>query len=413
MGRAPLKTLIVEDNPAKKRKLFERLQTLPNIFSDPDVVGSTSEALKRIQEVQFDLMILDVVVPLKPEGEADEQHAMELLERMDASVGSTKRPKHVLMISAADTLSERVKDFTRGRPWGCIRYSEESEQALGDIERVAKWIYSNPSNDNRASSLCDVFVVTALEEPEFIALEREVEAEPLIPLDASQLVRYFNLRSGNRDIRVGMGFAPRMGPVASAVLCTKVIEQIRPRLLLMTGICGAVGTKADIGDVVAADSSWDWQSGKYVDDGKADFHIAPHQLNIPGDVRTILIRLKRDEVFWSSFAKDAIAVKAGLPKLVLGPMATGASVVADERVTKKIRDEQNKNVVAVDMETYAVYAAAASATYRCGALSLKAVCDRADKEKNDLYQSYAAKVSAGSAIHLLKKFGEELLALYD
>jgi nucleoside phosphorylase len=412
MERAPLKTLIVEDNPAKKRKLFERLNALPKMFADPDVVGSTSEALKRVQEAQFDLMILDVVVPLKPEGDADEQNAMDLLARLDAGGGGIKSPTHVLLISAANILSQSVREFVRGRPWGLIRYSEESEQALDDIERVAKWIYSYPQTNSRAS-ICDVFIVTALEEPEFVAMEDAVEAEPLVPLDAVQLVRYFTVKSGGRDIKVGMGFAPRMGPVASAVLCTKVIENVRPKLLLMAGICGAIGTKADIGDVVAADSSWDWQSGKYVDDGKAGFHIAPHQLNVPGDVRSILIRLKREEVFWSSFAKDAIAVKAAIPKMILGPMATGASVIADERVTKKIRDEQNKNVVAVDMETYAVYAAAASATYKCGALSLKAVCDRADKEKNDAYRPYAAKVSAACALHLLQKFGEELLALYD
>ena len=33
----------------------------------------------------------------------------------------------------------------------------------------------------------------------------------------------------------------------------------------MCGICAGIPGKAAIGDVIAADSSWDWQSGKYTD----------------------------------------------------------------------------------------------------------------------------------------------------
>ena len=88
-------------------------------------------------------------------------------------------------------------------------------------------------------------------------------------------------------------------------------------------------------------------------------------------------------------------------------------MVADERVTKKIREEQNKNVVALDMETYAVYAAAASAHYHVGALSIKAVCDRADREKNDNYQTYASKISAACTLHFIENYGEKLLAIYE
>lgn len=412
MDSRPLKTLIVEDNPNKKKKLFERLSSLPDIFCDPDVVVSTSEALRRLQESEYDLMILDIVVPLKPQGDPDEQNAVDLLTRIDAGVISIKRPKFVLQISSVSTLSNATRDFLRGRPWGCIQYSEDSTQALDDVEHVGRWIHQQSQIDQHVSA-CDVFVATALEEPEFVALEAAApNLGPLVPLDSTQLIRNFSVNCGERTIRVGAGFAPRMGPVASAILCTKVIEMLRPKLIVMAGICGAIGSKASIGDLVAADASWDWQSGKYINEGGADFQIAPHQLGVSSEVRSILIKMKRDERLWGSFARDAIGVKTDLPKLVLGPMATGASVIADERITKKIREEQHKNVVAVDMETYAVYAAAASASYRIGVLSLKAVCDRADVVKDDRYQSYAAKVSARCVLNLLEEYGDELLSAY-
>ena len=412
MTQAPLSVLLVEDTPAKKRKLFERMRAAPGLFSDPDVAVCTADAVRRLQDKQYDLMVLDIVIPHRADGDPDEQNSIDLLSRLDAAIGGIHRPRHVLPISA-NAQSSTVSEFFKGRPWGCIHYREDSDEALDNIETIARWIHAKVADEVRTSK-CDVFIVTALEEPEFTALEAVFpEVGPLEPLDATQLVRYGQIDCNGRSITIGLGFAPRMGPVASAVLCTKVLEILRPKLMLMSGICAAIGNKADIGDLVAADASWDWQSGKYVNKGSADFEIAPHQLNIPVKVQNILLKMKRDDLFWATFYKEAISLRLNLPKLVRGPVATGASVIADERVITKIREEQNKNVVGVDMETYAVYAACASADYNAGALSLKAVCDKANQEKNDRYQPFAAHVSAQAVKHLISKYGAELLECYE
>ncbi|MBW9335696.1 hypothetical protein FEE59_19470 [Herbaspirillum sp. RU 5E] len=411
MTTAPLSVLLVEDTPAKKRKLFERMRASPDIFSDPDVVGCTADAIKRLQEKQYDLMVLDIAVPHRADGDPNEQNSIDLLAAIDEGIGNIKRPRHVLPISA-DEQSEKVSEFFKGRPWGCIHYREDSDEALDIIVKIAQWIHRKVS-DEATISKCDIFILTALEEPEFTAVEAAFpELGHFEPLDATQLVRYGEIACDGNKISVALGFAQRMGPVASAVLCTKAIELLKPKLILMAGICAAVGDKANIGDLVVADASWDWQSGKYVDKGSADFELAPHQLNVPAKVHALLLKVKRDSGFWMSFNKDVIDLKIDVPKLVRGPVATGASVIADERVIKKIREDQNKNVVGLDMETYAVYAACASAGYNVGALSLKAVCDKANKEKDDRYQPFAAKVSAQSVKHLVSNYGNELLACW-
>ena len=406
----PLSLLIVEDTPNKKRKLLERISAAPELFAEPDIVVCTAEATRRLRDNDYDLLLLDVVVPFKSHGEPEEQNSIDLLSRLDSGVNGIRRPSHVLMMSSSSDLPQSVHDFLKGRPWGCIHYQEDSNQSLDDIERIARWVHREKSLTPKTSS-CDIFLITALEEPEFTALESSLGAlEPLEPLDSSQLVRYGTLNSEGREIRIAMAFAARMGPVASAILATKVVEALRPKLILMTGICGAIATKAEIGDVVAADSSWDWQSGKYVNEKSTDFEIAPHQVNVDDPkLRSCLTLLKREDSFWGKFMGDAIKLKLQTPKLVIGPMATGAAVVADERVTRKIKEEQHKNVVGVDMETYAVYAAAKSAGYPLAFLSLKAVCDRADVAKNDEYQAYAAKVSAMSAVHFIEKYGNRFL----
>ena len=79
------------------------------------------------------------------------------------------------------------------------------------------------------------------------------------------------------------------------------------------------------------------------------------------------------------------------------------------RFIQRIREEQNRSVVGLDMETYGVYAAAQAASIPIRAISLKAVCDKGDKEKNDKYQAYAARVSAAAVHRFNVRFSESLL----
>ena len=85
-------------------------------------------------------------------------------------------------------------------------------------------------------------------------------------------------------------------------------------------------------------------------------------------------------------------------------MATGAAVLADAKVRDSIAKRQHRAVAGLDMETYAVYAAAQACPAVKHFVSLKAVCDGGDKAKGDDHQVYAAAVSAACTVHFLCKF---------
>lgn len=405
-----LAVLVVEDDPHKKQKLFDFLSSRSDLFEEPEVCISTSEAIKRMQSRRYDLLILDIVIPSKPGGDPSEQHSLDLLDQLDAEHDGVMKPRYVLPISSASNLSSTVREFFAGRPWGVVPYQESSAQALLDIESVSKWI-SLQSEAQPNSVSCDVFVIVALEDPEFLAVESAFgDLGPLQPLDSKQLVRIGEISTGARRRTVATAFCPRMGPVAAALLTYKAIEKLRPKMVLMVGICAGLSDKVGLGDVVAAEVSWDWQSGKHVDrDGAEDFLISPHQLDIDMEMRTCLLQFKRDTEFWSRFATLSQDIKLSLPKLVLGPVATGASVLADSRIAERIREEQNRSVVGLDMETYGVYAAVQSASYPVRVLSLKAVCDKGDRAKDDKFQTYSAKISAEAGHHFISKYAEVLL----
>lgn len=406
-----LSVLVVEDDPGKKQKMFDFLQSRNDLFDEPEVCVSTSDAIKRMQGREYDLLILDIVIPAKPGGGPNEQHSLDLLDQIDAEHGGVHRPRFVLPISSVSNLSAKVKDYFLGRPWGVVPYQDDSAQALLDIESVARWIVRQ-SDQLEDARRCDVFVIAALEDPEFSATETAFGSfGPLEPLDSKQLVRFCELSKDHQKITVAAAFCARMGPVAAALLTSKAVERLKPRLVVMVGICAGISDKVTIGDVVAADVCWDWQSGKFVDRaGEEDFMISPHQLDIDLETRNCVLQFKRDAAFWSRFADDSRQLSLSLPKLVLGPVATGASVLANARVVEKIREEQHRSVVGLDMETYGVYAAAQAASIPVRALSLKAVCDKGDKAKDDKYQAYAARISAAAVHHFITHYSPSLLA---
>ena len=91
-----------------------------------------------------------------------------------------------------------------------------------------------------------------------------------------------------------------------------------------------------------------------------------------------------------------------VPVLLIGPSASGASVLADRRTTDSIL-AQHRDLLAIEMEVYGVFAAAEECSMpRPMAFSMKAVVDFADGEKNDKYQGYAAFVSARTLQHFVE-----------
>ncbi|MBG4981437.1 5'-methylthioadenosine/S-adenosylhomocysteine nucleosidase [Pseudomonas aeruginosa] len=401
----PLDVLLLEDDPAKKGKLLSLLQE-KGLFGRIDFAICTSQALELISDrPQYDLLIADVVVPADLSGEKDERNCIDFFNSIDEQIAPNKKPLYSLPISASTSLTSAAHDFFRCRPWGVLPYSENNADCLSALQSIAEWILKDKLQRDQRDD-CDVFILTALAHPEYSALEQlDFNWGPFEPLDRTQLIRYGSLKVGERTIKIGAAFCARMGTVAAAILTTKAALRLNPKIIIMAGICAGIEGKANIGDVVAADVSWDWQSGKYIDkNGDETFESSPHHINIDDELRNKIFMLKRDEEFWSSLSIHAKEFDLASPKLVTGPMATGSSVLADVRVAERIRSVQHRNVTGLDMETYGVYASVSATLTDSDFVSLKSVCDNGDKKKDDKYQQYASLISAKVVEHFLRKY---------
>jgi nucleoside phosphorylase len=246
------------------------------------------------------------------------------------------------------------------------------------------------------SSLC---VVAALYEPELEAVlqlpwnwrEFRVDADVGNYFEGEFIVK-------GEKRRVVAGAASRMGMPAAAALTSKMLAHFRPRYIAMTGIAAGIHGRCNLGDIVAADPAWDWGSGKFVrKDGQSHFEAAPHQLGLHSSVRAKLDHLSRQTQVLHEIRSAWPGPKPETTlTLRIGPSASGATVLADGAKLPLIAS-QNRKLLAIEMETYAVYAATWEGMLpQALAFSMKSVCDYADSAKADDFQRYAAYTSAAT-----------------
>jgi len=167
---------------------------------------------------------------------------------------------------------------------------------------------------------------------------------------------------------------------------------LRPKLIVLVGICAGVRGEVALGDVVVSTDVFTWDYGKLTDGGG----FSPAPVSFPVQ-EALLSALRGDEFssvpaeYWENFGSAKPEIP---PKLYFGPVASGSSVIADEGVMEKIK-LQNRKILAVDMEALAVHAACAASSHpQPAVITMKSVCDFADKEKHSGVQPFAAGVSA-------------------
>jgi nucleoside phosphorylase len=324
----------------------------------------------------------------------------EIVER-----GVYKLPEMVVGLTAYSELSAKCEGFFHSRLWTLELYDRADEGWAKRLAAKARYLVARSEQVSIAEYGCDACVIAALNTPEFSALLKL----PWSWSDASSLDQvgfYFSgvAQCGASPVSVIAASAPRMGMVATAILSVKMIARFRPRILAMIGICGGLKGTCKIGDALVASPSWDWQMGKHTSSG---FRIAPDHIAIGTGIAENLKELGRHEETLKRIHSEFVGDKPDeIPSIHVAPVTCGSAVLGDGRLIREIRETQHRQLKGVDMELYGMYAAVRdSARPTPAALGVKAVCDYADRAKNDRYQEYAAHVSANVFASYLASYG--------
>lgn len=404
--------LIVDDEPRRYARLIGEMEKMGVRRDFIDLVPSASDARAKMEENRYDIFILDILVSQWPDSDPDVQNSLNLLLELHEG-DEFHKPSRILGITADLTVAKESEAQFSKWTWSILNYSSTSDEWMSQALNCVRYVIDakKQSDQEKPGFGTDLVVICALEKPEL----EEVLKLPWNwgssrPVDDLTFVRDGTFESEGRTISVSVAFAPRMGMVSTALLSANLINLLRPRLIAMCGICAGVRGKTDIGDILLADPAWDFQSGKRVKDKESYvFSFAPHQLSAPSVLRRHVEQIRSDTAAMANLSAEFSDSAPRIPKVLIGPVASGSAVLADGKVIEDIK-AQHRELLGVEMEVYGLYAAAASASSpQPLAFALKSVCDFADPDKGDNSQRFAAYTSARVLRILMERFGARLL----
>jgi nucleoside phosphorylase/CheY-like chemotaxis protein len=393
-----MRVLVVDDDHEKVTLIRSFL--VGRGVASSDVLSAEHAAGARVllANEAVDVLLIDVLLPARHGAAPLGTNSVELLRQI-VEDGTSPAPRHIIGITASPAALAEFEDEFRSLVLQVLHVAPGERDWQGALN--AFMLHLGHINDARESNDYDICVLNALRVPE---LDAVIATWPL-QLDAEKLInRNIVYRSGAMLLngvkkRVVCAHLSQMGPIASAHAATVLLEAFRPRVMLMTGICGGFADHVSIGDVVVAEKSWDWQAGKWTEEGALATALDQRDGSAELIAQARGVEATLEELYQAYVGKRPDAP----PKLAFGPIVTGSSVVASLDIQKVFRN-QHRKMVGVDMECYGLYYAAENhAGAPVHVLCIKSVSDLADRAKGDDFQRYCSHMSALVALDVVKR----------
>ena len=391
-----IRVLIVDDEYTKAQLISVFLQQL-----DPSVEiehSTTSrDARLKIRDNQYDLMLLDINLPVNIGSQPNRLGGMELFD-MILLDSNSKIPFDIFFITEKEDSLEEYCQEASIRGVSICKFSNSSVEWKIFMEGRFKLASKKYKKFKSSNPQVDIAIITALGPPELDAvLKLPYDWKSKRFSDDPTGYSFGTKKMSSRTFNLVAASARRKGMPASAPLAMKMIERFKPKVIVMLGICAGVKEKVNIGDIIVGDPLWDWGSGKLAQeqDGSKVFQASPHQVSIEHRISQLAMEIGALPSFATQIVQGWTGnFPQGRINVHVGPLASGAQVIAADNAMVDII-KQNRDVLGVDMEAYAVMTASDHSRNPSPiGLVVKSVCDFADSEKLDCWQEYAAYTSA-------------------
>ncbi len=407
-----MKLLVVDDSQKKIADVKELLSSL-DIKIDFEIAQSAFDATRLMQKTSFDLVILDILLPNRPENEPSVDASIALLDEIRETT-NVKKPLYLVGLTAYEDVFNQVEPAFKDALWTILKYDSTSESWKKSLKSCIEYVSSVISQDQQPNYMIDLAIVTATPKETKAVHALPWEWGPNKPIDDSLFLKEGSFKCKSRPYTAISVATPKMGMVAASTTVTKIIHRYRPRFIVMVGICGGLESETDLGEVIFADSSWDYQCGKtYQEDETVKLLIEPHQLHTPNFISTKIKQMQEEKRIWQDI-KESWPGPAPSTELQLkvGPLASGSAVLSDGKLLKNIKEQQHRKILGVDMEIYGLYAACNySAHPKPTFFALKSVSDYCDCEKSDHLQAYSAYTSTNAMKCFFENYMNEIYEL--
>lgn len=365
--------LIVEDDPTKADQIHALvIEVKPD--AQVEVSASLTDAVRLMERAQFDLVILDFMIPVHDSGTPIDCSG-DLLHVIKRS--SRNRASCLVALTAYDDLvGKMATEFAKAGVIIC-KYSAHEQSWQPTIRSLVE------RHSIRSSRR--FVIICALESERQAFKHTSAVFQKPMPLSGLDTC----------EIKVGeergvVVLCPRMGLVNASIVAALAIDRFAPEIVCMAGICAGISNKTQIGQILVAHPCFEYQVGKFTPTG---FEIEQYQISLDESLRQSLNGLSSEDDLVASLYHGlaSVDIKPSIPKLCT--FVSGSAVVADQTVISNI-SRQHRKLAGLDMEAFGVMQAAALANCEIKAFCAKAVVDHADNHKGDRFQADACIVSA-------------------
>lgn len=394
-----IRILIIEDNIDKLRKVHGFLNETCNIHDDDiDYSDNIKSGRDLLIKNQYDLLILDLVLPLNEGGDPSPESGSKFLDEIHYNP-NINIPIHIIGLTEFDDIFVKYHEQFEDKLWGLINFrlqNNDWEEKLKSKVFYLQNFKMKYAESIRDKNKFDIAIITALN-TEFEQLIRtskgtkyNVEDDPLVYYST-----LLNTKSNN-NIKLITCCFNQMGMQASSAISSKIISKFSPNKIFITGICAGIKKEGiNIGDIIVANQCWDYESGKITDDSKGNLLFNPDMHCIPTDQGIIssLTDFSNNRNYLSSIYNEFDGTKPDTTlKVHFGSVGSGPYVLSSKQYLTQLISNDRK-LLGLDMEGYGIYKAA---QFHIGTVPIfiKAISDFADGNKTDDFHKYASYVSA-------------------
>ena len=404
--------LIVENEDIKATKIInEVLCYFTKDIKKIDHAYDQIQAREYLSSFQYDILILDLNFYLRNKiGDTKEDAGIEILEEIENS-SMFKKPRYVIGITQYPGLYEKYKEYFNKIAGSLYHYHQSDVSWIEDARRTINYAIQVKNDENRIEYndryQTDLCIITALPKPELTQVLQISASWSEEKYTGDSTIYHRGMFEGkNKGHSIVAAHSKQMGSTASCALAMRMISLFRPEYLIICGIAAGARSDMNFGDILIAESSFDYGSGKIIKckNGISEFLPDPKSIPIDTDLKSIFLNIQMNNKYVDEIKNKwpADSPKASLT-VHIGPFATGSAVVENDDVIKEIATHERKTI-GLDMETYGVFYAATNCDEpKPKPICIKSISDFA-KNKKDKYQNYASYTSTRFLFEFINEY---------
>lgn len=194
----------------------------------------------------------------------------------------------------------------------------------------------------------------------------------------------------NTELILAAAHAKDMGLVEAAVVTTRAILAFKPKLIAMIGVCAGREAKGvNLGNLIVPGQAIHYRFGE-VENGELNPQIKSVKADVTYHERINKFFTEDNGKFAKNVVYDEPEGKFNIFSKPDHVMGSSDYLVKDKDLFKQAT-ERDRNLVAVEMESYAFLRTAE--LFKTPAIVLKSVMDYADQDKDDKCYEYSVGVS--------------------